>query len=543
NPASPIHPATPTSTPIHGIHPMAAHFLQVPYNNANTSTPVIPEAIDTGLTELSMTSSSPPPPPPKSALDRSFAGSSSPPTSSPLRRSSVTPSSHSHSSDTTHDETIINSNKGAVLSSSPSPPPAAGVAAVTASSTKSRRSSKLFGKLVPKFLQTSFGPNNPSGGSSSPRSAVPTSPSPLSAMARPARSASFTGSTTVPSSIATAVVVATGSSSGSLGGGALPTLPELPALSNSVLSSNEDWLGLHNSTDKDRKAPSPVLLSASPIATSATIGTAHQQPTVTSQFSMSIVAIEEREQSLHSNHSSTHEFRTYNEQLEQERPLPVMPQDGFGFQKQDHPMSFNNYNQYMQHEEDSEHQMDYDNDDSGSPYIIDENCDDDFFLNSVLRKKSSSSSSSSSNTNRNPNTPSTRPYPPPLLSTGNWRGSASGATPSLSAASGSSSSQTSSMAPSPTSPFNPSSSSMYTPTPTPVSATPHSYRSSSITNGSSSGGTPTQMIQPGLDEKRSRLRDAVGEWRRSANASVNSSSDMESTPSPVVSTTYSGFAS
>lgn len=518
---------------------MATHSLQVPLNNTSTSTPTSHEAIDTALADLSL-SSSPPPPPPKSALDRSFAGSSSPPTSSPLRRSSVTPSSHSHSSDTTNDEAIINSNKGTVLSSSP-PPPAAGVAAVTASSTKTRRSSKLFGKLVPKFLQTSFGPNNPSGGSKSPRSAAPTSPSPLSAMARPTRSASFTGPATAPSSIAT-VATATGTASGSVSGGALPTLPELPALSNSVLSSNEDWLGLHNGTDKDRRTPSPVLLSASPITTVTTVGTAHQQPTVTSQFNMSIVAIEEREESLHSSHLSTHEFRTYNEQQEQERPLPAMPQDGFSYHKQDHrPTSFNNYNQYMQHEEEGDYQKDYDNDDSGSPYIIDENCDDDFFLNSVLRKKSSSSSSN--NNNRNSNTPSTRPYPPPLLSTGSWRGSASGTTPSLSAASGSSSSQASSMAPSPTSPYNPSFSSMYTPSPTPVSATPHSYRSNSITNGSNGGSSATQMMQPGLDEKRSRLRDAVGEWRRSANASVNSSSDMESAPSPVVSTSYSGFAS
>jgi hypothetical protein len=260
---------------------------------------------------------------------------------------------------------------------------------------------------------------------------------------------------------------------------------------------------------------------------------------------MSIIAIEEKEESLHSSHSSTYEFRTYNEQLEQERPLSVLPQeDGFSFHKQDHPASFSNHSQYMQVEEDGDYHKDHDDDDSGSPYIIDENCDDDFFLNSVLRKKSSSSPHGDSNTSPT-SSPSTRPYPPPLLSTGSWRGSSSGTTPSLSAASGSSSSQASSMAPSPTSPYNPSSSSMYTPAPTPISATPLPYRSNSTTNGGNGGGgTTTQMIQPGLDEKRSRLRDAVGEWRRSANASVNSSSaasDMESTPSPVASTSYTGF--
>ncbi|KAK3805999.1 MAG: hypothetical protein JOS17DRAFT_781233 [Linnemannia elongata] len=507
NTASPILPATPTSTSIHGIHPMA-HYLQVP------------EAIDTtALADLTLTS--PPPPPQKSAHDRAFTGTS-PPTSSPLRRSSMTPSSSSD----THDEAI---SKGAVLSSSPpTPAPAAGVAAITAASSAAaksgRRSSKLFGKLVPKFLQTSFGPNNPSGGNgSSPRSAVPVSPSPLSAMARPARSASFTSGPT-----ATAVV-ATGAASGSVGmickskDSALPQLPELPDLQASVLSSNEDWLGLNGgASGKGRRTPSPVL-SASPITT-IPLESAQQPPAaVTSQFNMSIVAIEEREESLHSSHSSTHEFRTYDH--EPERPLPTMPQEDFSYQKQQgHPFHmYNNNNNLNNGNEDED---DYQKDEAGSPYIIDENCDDDFFLNSVLRKKSSTSRDSTS-----PSSPSSRPQPPPLLSTGSWRG----ATPSLSATS--SSSQASSMAPSPTSPY-PSSSSMYTPTPTPVStttATPLPYR----INGSTA-----QTIQSGLDEKRTRLRDAVGEWRRSANASMNSSSslDIESTPSPVIVSTYSGFA-
>ncbi|KAF8943448.1 hypothetical protein BGZ47_005419 [Haplosporangium gracile] len=510
NPVSPIHSAIPASTPINNIHPMA------PF-------PQVPEAINTTLADLSLTS---PPPPSKPALDRAFTGSSSPPKSSPLRRTSMTPSPPS---DTNGD------SKGALLSSSPLPP-AAGVAAVTAASSSpttaksGRRSSKLFGKLVPKFLQTSFGPNNPSGGSGlSPRSAVPISPSPLSAMARPIRSASFTSGYTVPTSIATAAVVA-GAASGSVGmrggnnskGDALPQLPELPALSTSVLSSNEDWLGMNGankeSNNNYRRTPSSVL-SASPIAAVA-VETTQQPLTVTSQFNMSIDAIEEKEEPLHYSHSSTYEFKVYEHETEQS--LPTMPQE---FHKQD---PFHNHN--MQEDNGDNHHKDG----SGSPYIIDENCDDDFFLNSVLRKKSTNSNNRDSTSSSSSSSPSsTRPHPPPLLSAGSWRGLGIGTTPSLSATS----SQASSVAPSPTSPYP--SSSTYTPTPTPVSATattPLPYRSS---NGSGNLGT-MQMTQSGLDEKRSRLRDAVGEWRRSANASINSS-DMESTPSPI-STSYSGFA-
>ncbi|KAG0358477.1 hypothetical protein BGX24_005968, partial [Mortierella sp. AD032] len=532
NPASPglpgDLPATPTSTPIHhSIHPMAT----------------IPDYFDA----LSSSSLSPPLPPPKSPLDRRLSASSSsssPPTSSPLRRSSMTPTSSSSSAGD-------NSDKGSSLLSSSPPTPVAQnpavAAVVTASSSKgSRRSSKLFGKLVPKFLQTSFGPNGPvAGGSSSPRSAVPVSPSPLSAMARPTRSASFTAGTP---NIGTAVIAA-GVASGSVGLGsssksALPQLPEIPAMSTSVLSSNEDWLGLNdgaasdNKESKDRwKTPSPVL-SASPISAIA-IESAQHQPAVTSliaQFNMSIVTVEESvEGSIHSIDSAFERRSIIEQQDQEERPLPAMPQeDHLHFQKQDQ----HQYQQYQHqqhqksyHYDEVEHRKESHNDrdddhTTESTYIIDENCDDDFFLNSVLRKKNSTSSTNGHST------PSSRP---PMLSTGSW---GHGTTPSLSATS--SSSQASSMAPSPTSPYP---SMMYTPTPTPVStttATSLRYRSQST--GSTIGGneTTTQMVQSGLDEKRSRLRDAVGEWRRSANASLNSD---ESTLSPVsASTSYSGFA-
>ncbi|KAF9134310.1 hypothetical protein BGW39_007479 [Mortierella sp. 14UC] len=542
DPAGPGLLATPTSTPIHGTHPMA-HYLQATPHGPSISpfTSTMPDGIDAALSGLAPP---PPPPPPKSVLDRAFtASSSSPPTSSPLRRSSMTPSS---SGGINSDE-----SKGSLLSSSPPSPAQAqnpALAAVTASTKGSRRSSKLFGKLVPKFLQTSFHPNSGpvAGGSSSPRSAVPVSPSPLSSVARPTRSASFTAGT---GSEIGAAVVAAGAASGSAGFGSgnkgpLPQLPELPDLSTSVLSSSEDWLGLnggasHNSKENkdNNKAPSPVL-SASPITMES------DRPSVvsasTAQFNMSIVAVEESvEGSIHST-DSAFDRRSFNSLQEHDRPLSTMPQEDLYFQKQGHHHSQLQYQYNYHYNDDDEHNKENDEDHlAESPYIIDENCDDNFFLNSVLRKKNSTTSTSNSN-NGHSTASSPRPQPPPLLSTGSWN---HGATPSLSATSSSSHSQASSMAPSPTSPYP--SSSMYTSIPTPVSTTtatplPLSYRSSYSSNGSTIGGnaTTTQMIQSGLDEKRSRLRDAVGEWRRSANASLNSN---EST-SPPVSTSYSGFA-
>ncbi|KAG0201781.1 hypothetical protein BGX33_010131 [Mortierella sp. NVP41] len=423
----------------------------------------------------------PPPPPPKSALDRAFS-SSSPPTSSPLRRTSVTSSDN--------DDNTSNKGSSLLSSSPPHPTPLVNhaVAAVTATaSTKgAKRSSKLFGKLVPKFLQTSFGPNNQPGGASAPRSAVPVSPSPLSAMARPARSASFTsGSTVTPAASGTVVVNKS----------ALPELPELPALSSLVLPTNEDWLGIKTDNNNGRRMSASPVLSSSPTAVESA---KQQQPSA--QFNMSIVTVEEHAEE---EEEVTMEFRTCNNyeqgyfKATEERPLPVMPREDEQYKKQDHP--FNMYNNNHHHHFNNQYHDEEDKrkDDSGSPYIIDDNCDDDFFLNSVLRKKN-------------------RPQPPPMLSTGStgsgrgnsWRGT----TPSLSAAS--SSSQASSMAPSPTSP---------TPVSTPLFTTSYPQQS-------------------GLDEKRSRLRDAVGEWRRSANASLNS--EYEATTSPVsVSNTYSGFAS
>ncbi|KAF9091900.1 hypothetical protein BGX29_010718 [Mortierella sp. GBA35] len=131
-----------------------------------------------------------------------------------------------------------------------------------------------------------------------------------------------------------------------------------------------------------------------------------------------------------------------------------------------------------------------------SPYIIDDDCDDDFFLNSVLRKK--------------PSVPSFSPtmammassYP---SSTTISSIHSSARTPSLS---GWSSSSSQASTPSPTSPLL-------------LNGQVYSFpvTHSSSNNGYRSNNPLPPAINFGQDEKRSRLRDAVGEWRRSAIAS------------------------
>ncbi|KAF9925454.1 hypothetical protein FBU30_004761 [Linnemannia zychae] len=506
NPTSPSLSATPTSTSIQGIH------YQTILDIDNT---------DSSPSSLSR---SPPPPPPKSALD--LALGSSPPKSSPLRHNHVTPS-----------ETPMTAPPA--LSSPISP--------ASSSAKGSRRPSKLLGKLVPKFLQTSFKDNN-AGGSSSPRSAIPVSPLPLSAVARPTRSASFTSGTSAPS-MATANM-----NSGSLRVADRNELPQLSILSDSIVSSNEDWLGLHSATTTTSATatviPGEDKISTSAIATT-TIKEQQQQPTVPSsssgsnstQFNMSIVAIEEQfEGSIHSN-DSTPQFWSYTENnTQEERSLPVIPSPSHDHPNQDdslHPhhrpfqqYSFDHNSNHHDNFEVAYHPHHYyPAEEEESPYDIDENCEDDFFRNSVLRKKKHTVASAGGPTHTTFGSAGRSTQPPlPLLSTGSWRGTTT--TPSLSAAS--TSSRASSLTPSPTSPH----SSMFaSPTSTPISTTTATPSLLSRTNNNSYvTATTAPMIQPGLDEKRTRLRDAVGEWRRSANASLSSNTD-ESTSSPI-STAY-----
>ncbi|KAF9996592.1 hypothetical protein BGZ79_009665 [Entomortierella chlamydospora] len=132
-----------------------------------------------------------------------------------------------------------------------------------------------------------------------------------------------------------------------------------------------------------------------------------------------------------------------------------------------------------------------------SPYVIDDDCDDDFFLNSVLRKK--------------PNlTLDVTPERPPVMFSSYPSNTTLDSVHSAPSLSGWSSASSQASTPSPTSTSFPSSQ-MY-PSPSTNTKAPSMhihYRSNPL---------PTP-INSGLDGKRTRLRDAVSEWRRSTNAS------------------------
>ncbi|KAK3808477.1 MAG: hypothetical protein J3Q66DRAFT_354909 [Benniella sp.] len=295
----------------------------------------------------------------------------------------------------------------------------------TVTHKRSRRSSKLFGKFVPKFLQTSLGPSN--SVSQPPQSAHPTSssPSPLSTLGRLGRSASFAG----------------GSSSSLLSTRSVAK-PD-PVIEEDEEDSNKERAGLSDVAATSETASSETAPSG--------------DDTLVQTGSPDISNVDSG----------------CDQTLESDRQEEAAEDDADGYQ----------YNIVKE------------TDDYHSPYIIDENCDDDFFLNSVLRKKS-------------------QPSSPSMLSTA-WSSSPSlERMPSLTFSTISTTSSHSSLTSSTSSPTTPT------------------HSSSTVFGASAPRSYPLPvMIQPGLDEKRSRLTDAVREWRRSTNASAGS-----------VHSSYSGFA-
>jgi len=174
-----------------------------------------------------------------------------------------------------------------------------------------------------------------------------------------------------------------------------------------------------------------------------------------------------------------------------------------------------------------------------SPYIIDENCDDDFFLNSVLRKKSVSQVQQTESNRPQPlqqqhlryQSPQRYSSSPSIMSSSHpsemTLSSVRSSTPTLSGWSSSHSSSSQASTPSPTSPLT-LNGQVY---PFPTMMKVHTQKSATM-NVSAGTGTKHQTmhmhyrtnplpapIMVGHDEKRSRLRDAVGEWRRATNAS------------------------
>ncbi|KAF9948483.1 hypothetical protein BGZ72_009629 [Mortierella alpina] len=135
-----------------------------------------------------------------------------------------------------------------------------------------------------------------------------------------------------------------------------------------------------------------------------------------------------------------------------------------------------------------------------SPYIIDDNCDDAFFLNSVLRKRSYPSLSDGSAMGQQAVMSSSYHSHTTLSSMHSYA-----STPSMSAGwSSASSSQAST--PSPTSPSFLNGQIYPFPATAADSPTNLSYRTNPL----------PPPIKTGLDEKRNRLSEAVGEWRRSS---------------------------
>ncbi|KAG0055724.1 hypothetical protein BGZ83_007596 [Gryganskiella cystojenkinii] len=417
-----------------------------------------------------------PSPPPKPLQDQqSERRSSVVSTATAFMRRGTRSDSVSSVPDNTEHNPIVS---GMVTSSSP-PLIHANVATLSSSnSTKpSKRTSKLFGKLVPKFLQTNNLNTTPS--SSGPQSAYPASPSPLSAMTRPTRSASFAAGSSSP--------MATKSTTEDVAAEAArrTQLPALPSLSESVVRSNEDWLRL---SDDQRSQRSVSTLSS-------VEEKRPERPAMSSRATSHL-----SNKSTKSMRSSAQETTMSSPTLATKETTICLNNSGINVKGDEQKDTQTTESKMNDGQNETQEQI-RNGQGTRSPYIIDdEDCDDDFFLKSVLRKNNST----------------TRPQAPPMLETG-WRSNGSYSnerTPSLST-SANSSSQTSSVSGSPTSPMPP----MFTPSSTPVATSAPQHQFSSLQFDRQAA-----VRQQVVDEKRSRLHDAVGEWRRSSNRSSGSMS-------------------
>ncbi|KAF9308318.1 hypothetical protein BG003_011272 [Podila horticola] len=353
-----------------------------------------------------------------------------------------------------------------------------------------KRSSKLFGKLVPKFLQTSFSPTL-STSNTSPRSQT-ASLSPLST--RSSRSGSMGGH----------------SLSGKADDGSMRLAGSSPALR----TGSQESLTRRSALDLEQCSPGvdeptcPEYLEC-----------------LRAEMDGSSSILSARRSSCSSN-SSRRSSRSNGSKpsgssmtsVDAEMDVAKNGQGRFTFE-----VEFDE-DEEEENEDDDEDESDKDGQTSDSkiddtclsagyssmdpplsPYIIDESCDDDFFLNSVLRKKSLPSSPALPHANCSSETVMSCSYPSnTTISTVNSMTT----TPSLAGWSNSSSQAST---PSPTSP---SASGQVYPFPvtgvtTAKGSQPYQYRSNPL----------PPPINELVDEKRSRLRDAVGEWRRTANQS------------------------
>ncbi|KAG0085903.1 hypothetical protein BGZ93_000392 [Podila epicladia] len=353
-----------------------------------------------------------------------------------------------------------------------------------------KRSSKLFGKLVPKFLQTSFSPTL-STSSTSPRSQT-ASLSPLST--RSSRSGSMGGH----------------SSSRKADDGSVKSAGSSPALR----TGSQESLTRRSRLDLEQCSPSvdeptcpeyleclraemdgaPSILSARRSSCSSNTSRRSSRSNGSKPSGSSMTSVDGEidvtkngqgrftlEVDYDEDEEEEGEGDDENESVENGQTADSKIDDSClsaGYASMDPPLS---------------------------PYIIDENCDDDFFLNSVLRKKSRPTSPALTHATCNSEPIMSCSYPSnTTISTVNSVVTA----PSLS---GWSINSSQASTPSPTSP---SANGQVYPFPltgatTTKGSQPYQYRSNPL----------PPPINELVDEKRSRLRDAVGEWRRTANQS------------------------
>lgn len=354
-----------------------------------------------------------------------------------------------------------------------------------------KRSSKLFGKLVPKFLQTSFSPTLTTS-STSPRSQS-ASLSPLST--RSSRSGSMGGHS--PSGKADDGTVKSVGSLPALRTGSQESLTRRSGLDFEQCSPGEDEPTCPEYLESLRAEMngSPSILSGRRSSCSSNTSRRSSHSNGSKPTGSSTTSMDKAETDTSKNGQGHFTFEVeYDEDEEDEDEV------------EDEDESDNDGQTTDSKVDDSCLSAGYTSMDPPlSPYIIDENCDDDFFLNSVLRKKSLPFS----------------PAPPHAICN-------SGPVMSCSYPSNATISTVNSMATTPSlSGWSNNSSQASTPSPTSPSANgqvyPFPVTGATTAKGSQHYQYRSNPLPPPInelvDEKRSRLRDAVGEWRRTANQS------------------------
>ncbi|KAK3832218.1 MAG: hypothetical protein JOS17DRAFT_774446 [Linnemannia elongata] len=385
----------------------------------------------------------------------------------------------------------------------------------------SKRSTKLLGKFVPKFLQTSFSPSLSTPGSNTSPRLQTVGLSPLSS--RSSRSGSISGQSHSPTNKTySADGTRTGRSS-----------------APSSNKSSRESLVLDTTYDMDSLSPGYTHMDAtSPQYLEFLRSDTHINPSlmarrsscssVTSKMSGNSFGSKPSASSVSSfDPSESNEFRRHSGSAKGGDSLCAFEVE-YGEEDVEEDQEVEEITAAAAAAAaaaamNTDETANDDDDPQLSPYIIDEDCDDDFFLNSVLRKKSNPSMTTDYNEQQQQQQQQQRGFTPVMMSSypsGTTMSSihSSATTPSLS---GWSSTSSQASTPSPTSPLL-LNGQVY---PFPVAAPPPA--ATSAMGVKSSGNTTMHLhyrsnplpppMKIGLDEKRSRLRDAVGEWRRSAN--------------------------